>query len=157
MTPTGILRDTYNKVPTMEPTGYSAPPSAHDRSMNNSVCSSATPVCAPLKKLRATPAVPALVATLENIEQRNQAPRATLNVSSGSEIFSIASSQERNQRVALAKAWQHTARLSLELAENQARLRLELASRRRRGAARTGPRPSRLTSRLGRTSNRRTK
>jgi NADPH-dependent ferric siderophore reductase len=84
--------------------------------MNNSGSSSATPVCAPLKKLRATPAVPALAATLENIEQHNKTPRTTLNVSSGSDILSIASSQERNQRVALAKARQQTARLRLELA-----------------------------------------
>ena len=42
-------------------------------------------------------------------------------------MLSHASSQERNRRVALAEARQHTARLEVELAEEQAGLRRDLA------------------------------
>ena len=54
---------------------------------------------------------------------------ATITISSGSSVsrLSHASSQGRNRRVALAKARQHTARLEVELAEEQARLRRDLA------------------------------
>ncbi len=114
----------------MEHTGYSAPSSA-DVSLTSSGSSSANAVLAPTKKLRSTPAAPALFATMENIDQHNSGPtaKATITISIGSSVsrLSHASSQERNRRVALAKARQHTARLELEHAEEQARLRRDLA------------------------------
>ena len=72
---------------------------------------------APLKKQRATPAAPALVATFENVSQHNKAPNASMNISSESEVFSVTSSTERQRRVQLAKARAESARLRLELAE----------------------------------------
>ena len=114
----------------MEHTGYSAPSSA-DASLTSCGSSSANAISAPAKKLRASPAAPALHATMENIEQHNSRPTAgaTITISSGSSVsrLSHASSHERNRRVALAKARQHTAKLEVELAEEQARLRRDLA------------------------------
>ncbi len=70
---------------------------------------------APLKKQRATPAAPALLATFANVDLHNA---NQINVSSGSEILSVTSSTERQSSAQLARA-------QLELAE--ARLRVAQA------------------------------
>ena len=94
-------------------TGYSAPPSEFAASiLNSSGSSSATAKAAPLKKLRSTPAAPALVATYENVNAHNA---SQVNISSGSEILSVASTTERLRRAQLAKA-------QLELAEARVKI-----------------------------------
>ncbi len=131
-------------LPTMEQhTGYSAPPSELDGTLlDSSGLSSATAKAAPWKKQRATPAAPALVATLEIINQHNSILAVPTNISSGSEILSVTSSKERQRRVQLAKAREETSRLRLELAEaREAVAQTELDHT-----------PSELSSWLGRTS-----
>ena len=103
-------------------TGYSAPPSEFDASiLNSSGSSSATAKAAPMKRMRPTPAAPALVATFANVDAHNA---GQVNVSSGSEILSVTSSTERLRRAQLARA-------QLELAEARvkvAQAELDLAS-----------------------------
>ncbi len=95
----------------MEPTGYSAPVSA-DTSMNNSgTSSSSINTNFPPKKIQRgaeqAPAAPARAATMENIAEHGNAPMVVLSTSS-SELHSIASSQDYDRRVALAKAMRGT-------------------------------------------------
>ena len=104
------------------PTGYSAPTSA-DVSLNNSgTSSSSINLVYPPKKIQRgaeqAPAAPALTATMENIAEHGRAPMVVHSASS-SELQSIASSRERDRRVALAKARRETikARNALALAE----------------------------------------
>ena len=102
------------------PTGYSAPTSA-DVSLNNSgTSSSSINVVYPPKKIaRAAqaPAAPARIATMQNIAEHDSA--MVVQSTSSSELQSIASSRERDRRVALAKARRETikARNALALAE----------------------------------------
>ena len=85
-----------------QPTGYSAHPLEMDETQPySSGSSSATAKAAPCKKLRATPAVPALVATHANLDRHNASQTI---VSSGSEVQSVSSSTERLRRAQLAKA-----------------------------------------------------
>ncbi len=82
-------------------TGHSAPPSELDGTLlDSSGSSSATAKAAPWKKHRATPAAPALVATFDNVSLHNA---NQINLSSGSEILSVASSSERQRRADLGK------------------------------------------------------
>ena len=70
-----------------QPTGYSAPSSEYDAALlNSSGSSSATAKAAPMKRMRATPAVPALVATFANVDAHNA---NQVDVSFGSEILSV--------------------------------------------------------------------
>ena len=106
----------------MPPTGYSAPASA-EASMNTSGTSSSSinVVYPPKKILRGpekAPAAPALTTTMENIAEPSMAPRVVHSTSS-SELQSIASSQERDRRVALAKARRDTTKAKLALGQIQ--------------------------------------
>ncbi len=95
-------------------TGYSAPPSERtDGTPLNSETSSGSvkPPLAATKKYKpttafdalvaATPAVPALVATLTNVERHNAAQMTTISSSSD---YSVASSAERHRRLLCARA-----------------------------------------------------
>ncbi len=122
------------------PTGCSAPPSEHDVSILNVSGSSGSTVLlpAPTKKHRftpaelalvnATPAVPALVATSQNVQLHNA---THIQVSSGSEV-SVTSSTERQRRVDLARAKRELAeaRASEILSEATARAKRVLAEAR---------------------------
>ncbi len=95
-----------------QPTGFSAPPSEHDVSILNISGSSGSTVLLPaapkkprftpaeLALVNATPALPALVATSQNVQLHNA---TQIQANSGSEI-SVTSSTERQRRVDLARA-----------------------------------------------------
>ena len=99
-----------------QPTGYSAPASDQDANyLYSSGSYSATAKAAPYKKQRATPAVPALVATHANIDLHNASQTI---VSSGSEVQSVTSSTERLRRAQfeMAEARVMMAQANLDLA-----------------------------------------
>jgi hypothetical protein len=129
------------------PTGFSAPPSEHDVSILNISSSSGSTVLLPaptkkhrftpaeraasspqgeLQRVNAHPAVPALVATSQNVQLHNA---TQIHVSSGSEI-SVASSMERQRRFDLARAKRELAELRVREANELARAERELAEAR---------------------------
>ena len=122
------------------PTGFSAPPSLPDGSVLNISSSSGSTVLlpAPTKKHKfapaqdaranATHAVPALVATSQNVRLHNA---SQIQVSSGSEI-SVASSVGRQRRYDLARAKRELAEIRVQEADELARVERELAQRRTR-------------------------
>ena len=69
-----------------------------------------------IQRAAQAPAAPARAATMENIVEHGNAPMVVQSTSS-SELHSIASTQERDRRVELAKARRETARLRLALAD----------------------------------------
>ena len=102
------------------PTGYSAPTSADVPLNNSGTSSSSINVVYPPKKIQRAaqaPAAPARIATMQNIAEHDNA--MVVQDTSSSELLSIASSLERDRRVALAKARRKTfrARNTLALAE----------------------------------------
>ena len=122
------------------PTGFSAPPSLPDGSALNISSSSGSTVLqpAPTKKQKfapaaearanATLAVPALVATSQNVKLHNA---SQTQLSYGSDV-SVISSIERQRRYDLARAKRELAELRVQEADELAHVERELAQRRTR-------------------------
>ena len=118
-------------------TEFSAPPSEHDVSILNVSGSSGSTVATPptqkhqftpaeLALVNATPAVPALVATSQNVQLHNA---IQIQVSSGSKV-SVTSSTERQRRVDLARAKRELAEARASEAEATASAEREVADAR---------------------------